>query len=310
MVDNFFRLSKYLGNEKVKKTTLGYATGRQRVPLQPNFSIVGEKTNEPFVVYNVSYLKDKPFYVSGYLNKPTKKPMAFVAKVDSSKVIEWTREVGTVGAQNGDYARLVSGFDGGCVAVVSSSLGELNANNFVRVDSKSGVQFKKPLQDSLVPYFLQYDEITQNALLGFGKPVDSVDNVFGFTDIVMVDSLGNDVWKTTIPAKGSLVDVVKSGDKFLAFVNYQSYINENSQNVINASNSFGHIMAIINSADGSLEKLVPIKSESSYTISKVFSISSSEINLIGQVQDGSDDKLIYIIISNKGEVIYSNFGIK
>jgi len=305
MSDNFLRLKSYLNKEQLQKSSFGYAVGRQRVPLQPNFAFVGDKTNEPFVVYNVSYLKGNPQYVSGYLNKPTKKPIAFVAKVDSSKAVEWVREVGLPNMENGDCAKLVDGFDNGSVALVNAKTTAGNINTYVRVDSKSGVTFKKTIEETSSPCFLQFDEITQNAILGFGEPTEWADNIFNSISLTQVDSAGNAIWKAVIPATGNLVDVVNSEGKVLAFVNYQSYTDDKLGVVANSSGVFAHLIAVINSSDGRVEKLIPVKSVNSYSISKVFSISSNEINLIGQ--SASSEKLVYLIVNNKGDVIYSNF---
>lgn len=305
MSDNFLRLKSYLDREQLQKTNFGYAVGRQRVPLQPNFAFVGDKTNEPFVVYNVSYLKGNPQYVSGYLNKPTKKPIAFVAKVDSSKAVEWVREVGLPNMENGDCAKLVCGFDNGSVALVNAKTTVGNINTYVRVDSKSGVAFKKTIEETSSPCFLQFDEINQNAILGFGEPTEWADNIYNSISLTHVDSAGNAIWKAVIPATGNLVDVVNSEGKVLAFVNYQSYTDDKLGVVANPSGVFAHLIAVINSGDGRVEKLIPIKSVNSYSISKVFSISSNEINLIGQSASG--EKLVYLVVDNKGAVIYSNF---
>ena len=99
--------------------------------------------------------------------------------------------------------------------------------------------------------------------------------------------------------------MVNSEGKVLAFVNYQSYTDDKLGVVANPSGVFAHLIAVINSGDGQVEKLIPIKSVNSYSISKVFSISSNEINLIGQSASG--EKLVYLVVDNKGAVIYSNF---
>lgn len=304
MSDNFSRLKSYLNKEQLQKSSFGYAVGRQRVPLQPNFAFVGEKNNEPFVVYNVSYLKGRPQYVSGYMNKPTKKPIAFVAKVDSSKTVEWVREVGLPNMENGDCAKLVYGFDNGSVVLLNAKTAAGNINTYVRVDPKSGVVFKKTIEETSSPCFLQFDEITQNAILGFGEPTEWADNVCNSISLTQVDSLGNAIWRTVIPATGSLVDVVNSEGKVLAFVNYQSYTDYKLGNIVNPLGTFAHLIAVLNSSDGRVERLIPIKSTSSYLISRVFSISASEINLIGQ--SALSEKLVYLVVDNKGDVIYSN----
>lgn len=311
MSDNFERLRRYLQNERTLKMSLGFSKGRQKVPLVPNFALLSDLSNEPFVVYSVSYAQEIPGFVSGFMNKPSKKSAAFVAKVDKSKNVEWVKEIGnSPSLEQGDCARYIFGFDNGCLALVSGKDGDVNKNSLVRLDTKGGVVFKKPLEETSSPCFLQFDEITQNSLLGFGIPVPNTNNLLNSISVSLTDSIGNALWKCTMQINGMLVDIVKSDDKYLAFINYQSY-QEGAKQIVAGSepDSWGHLMAIINSSNGNVEKIIPIKSANSFTITKVFSISSSEISLIGQTTPSAittDSQIRYIVVDRRGDIIYSN----
>lgn len=311
MGENFEKLKRYLQNERMLKMSYGYTKGRQKIPQAPNYSLVGSVTNEPFIVYSVSYAQEKPAFVGGYMNKPSRKPSAFVAKVDENSSTEWVKEIGnSPSLEQGDCARFIFGFTNGCLALVSGKEGDASRNSLVRLDSKGGVVFKKTVDETSTPCFLQFDEITQNSLLGFGQPTSEAISVFNPISLSLVDSVGTAVWKSEIPVKGVLVDAVKADDKFLAFINYQNY--QVDGKLISAGNEpefWGHLMAVINLSDGSVEKMIPIQSSESFTISKVFSISSSEISLIGQTtpsQLNPDGQMRYIVVNSKGEVQYSN----
>jgi len=311
MGENFEKFKRYLQNERMLKMSYGYTKGRQKIPQAPNYSLVGNATNEPFIVYSVSYAQEKPAFVGGYMNKPSRKPSAFVAKVDENSNAEWVKEIGnSPSLEQGDCARFIFGFTNGCLALVSGKEGDASRNSLVRLDAKGGIMFKKPVDETSTPCFLQFDEITQNSLLGFGQPTSEAISVFYPISLSLVDSVGTAVWKSEIPVKGFLVDAVKADDKFLAFINYQNY--QADGKLISAGNepeSWGHLMALVNPNDGSIEKIIPLKSSASYTISKVFSISSSEISLIGQTtpsQLNPDGQMRYIVVNSKGEVQYSN----
>lgn len=311
MNDNFDRLRRYLQNERALKMSLGYSRGRQKIPLIPNYALLTDATSEPFIVYSVSYKQENPNFIGGYMNRLGRKPSAFVAKVDNTKNVEWLKEVSiSPSLLQGDCARYIFGFENGCVALVSGKDGETNKNNLIRLDAKGGVVFKKLLDETTSPCFLQYDEITQNTLLGFGVPVPGSNSILGSISVFLTDSVGNIQWKSVIPSKGILVDIAKTSDRHIAFVNYQNY--QDGTRTMNAGADpevWGHLMAIINASNGNVEKIIPIKSASSFTISKVFSFSNSEICLIGQTTPSainSESQIRFVIVSGKGDVIYSN----
>ena len=311
MNDNFEKLRRYLQNEKIQKMALGYSKGKQKVPQSPNYSLVGGLTNEPFIVYSVSYSQEKPNFVSGFVNKPSRKPSAFVAKIDESSTSEWVKEVGHMSSlEHGDCARFVYGFSNGCLALVSGKDGDANRNSLVRMDSKGGVILKKMLDIAFSPCFLQFDEITQSSILGFGQSVPESTGSFNSILLTLVDSVGDAVWRTTVPVKGTLVDVAKFDDRAVAFINYQSCQVDGKQMLAGVEpDSWGHLVVFLNLNNGSVEKIIPIKSAESYTISKVFAISSSEANLIGQTVPSvisPDGQMRYIVVGRNGEVVYSN----
>lgn len=311
MNDNFDKLRRYLQNEKMLKLSLGYSKGKPKVPQSPNYSLVGSSTNEPFIVYSLSYSQERPNFVSGFMNKPSRKPSAFVAKIDGSSATEWVKEVGhTPSLEQGDCARFVYGFSNGCLALVSGKDGDANRNSLVRLDDKGGMVFKKLLDITSTPCLLQFDEIAQSSILGFGQLVPESTGSFNSILLALVDSVGGDIWRTTVPVKGMLVDVAKFDDRAVAFINYQSYQVDGRQVSAGVEpDSWGHLLVFVNLYNGSLEKIVPIKSAESYTISKVFAISSSEVSLIGQTMPSilcPDGQMRYIVVGRQGEVLYSN----
>ena len=128
--------------------------------------------------------------------------------------------------------------------------------------------------------------------------------------VFLTDSVGNIQWKSVVLSKGMLVDIAKTSDRYIAFVNYQNYQDGvKTISVGTEPEAWGHLMAIINASNGNVEKIIPIKPTSSFTISKVFSISSSEICLIGQTTPSamnSESQIRFVIVSSKGDVVYSN----
>ncbi|MCB8963724.1 MAG: hypothetical protein H6536_01615 [Bacteroidales bacterium] len=310
MAQSFGNLRQYIRNESALRLSYGYSEGRPRIPQSPNCAFVTGSSGEPYVVYSVSYIDGQPTFASGYANKPGRKPSAFVARFGADATTDWVKGVPISPAlPQGDCARLVAGSANGCVAMVTAPSADSSANQLVRLDARGGMLFKKMLSNGLSPCFLQFDDISQNTLIALGQPLDSANRFFTNLSLNLVDSLGNSTWNVKLPVEGELVEVVTVGDCCVAFLNYQNYSDSQKQ-TIDKPGLYGHIMVAIGSASGEISYVKPVELPEPFTVSKVYSLSSSEIALVGQTPTSvanPDGGIVFIVVNGNGDVLQSYY---
>jgi hypothetical protein len=308
-------LNVYLEKETNYRSMLGYSTGARGVsiPLYPVPFHSPDFKTQTYLTKYVFDIQGEPKYSSGSIQRTSRSPMAFVAKVDANKKVEWVREVGAKGRDalpKGDAATHVKGFDQGCMAIVSGNISEDEySNRLIRLDDKGRDVFDKKIDISAPPVFFDFDDINQICLIGFGNNNnDTLDIYNGFT-ITKTDSLGNIQWQTQIDLQGQLIDMIRTEGKYLAFFNFISM--EINGNKVNAGNDDQHMAHVIVefSEEGKFIRHTPILSNESFCINRIFSISSNEINLLGYSNgiNQSTSEFKYLIITSQGEIIYKNF---
>jgi hypothetical protein len=172
------------------------------------------------------------------------------------------------------------------------------------LDTTGSELLNKSLDIYQKPIFVTFDEINQLSLMAFGLVENDSANFYSSILICQADSLGSVIWKTPVEVQGTLVDIIKSEDKQLAFINFKRYrINEDEKE----ANEWGLLMLTL-TENGEVAKALPITSDSNFHIDRVFAISNDEISLMGYASEpeNTDGKLIYIVISPEGNIIFKN----
>ena len=307
--ESYDKFKVYLNNELEFRRTQKPATGARgaSVPLFPIERFDPNLLKITHVTQNVSYNQGVPRYASGYLNRAGRKPMAFMAKISEGKV-EWVREVGAKGNVNppeGDFCEVMFGFDGGCIGLVSAPNANEYNNALVKLDGTGREIYSKPIHVNHKPIYINYNEINQQSLLAFGyKESDSL-KVYSSLVICQTDSIGNVVWKTPLDIQGEVVEIIKSKDKYLAFINYQTYNINGKQGKAN-----DWALLIVTLSDiGSVLEVNPVVSNGRYHIDRIFSISTDEISLWGYASEPKNrsGKLRFLVVSSDGKVKIRNF---
>jgi hypothetical protein len=306
-------LSNYFASEIIYRKSLGNASGKGfSISLFPIEESSPEHSKQTYITQQVSFLQGQPNFVSGYIKRSGNQTMAFVAKIGKDKKVEWLREVGAKGKElllGGDKAPLHYGSENGCVVLVSGFLDGRSRNTLVRLDNKGKELYASKIAIELFPVYLNFDEISQNSILAFGRNYTDNSKLYNNYVICSTDSLGTIQWQTPIDLNGQLVEIVKSSDKYLAFMNYQSYnINNDRKSSTTPSNGWGHVVVEL-SERGNIEKSTAIPSTTNLFVNRVFPISNAEFNLIGfENQPGElSEKLKYILINPNGELLFKNY---
>jgi hypothetical protein len=309
---DLMNLSDYFESELQYRKNLGLSAGKGfSVALYPQAEGSPELQKATYVTQNVSFIQGAPQYVSGFIKRTGSLTMAFVAKIDKDKKIEWLREIGAKGKDilpAGDKAPLVFGYENGCVAIVTGYIDGKNRNTIVRLDSKGKELFSTKTSIDLAPAFLRFDEINQESILGFGRNYTDNPNLFNSITICQADSSGTIKWQTPIELQGQIVEILKTENKFLAFLNFESF-NLKGERIIagNQPNSWSHLI-IEFSPNSNIEKHKVLPSSKGMFVNRVFPISNTEINLIGFESSPGERgaQLNYTIVNPKGDVIFTN----
>lgn len=306
-------LSDYFESEFQYRKNLGLATGKGiSIALHPQAEGSPELLKATYVTQNVSFSQGLPQYVSGFIKRPGGLTMAFVAKIDKDKKVEWLREIGAKGRDmlpTGDKAPLIFGYENGCVAVVTGFIDGKNRNTMVRLDSKGKELFNNKTSIDLAPAYLSFDEINQISMLGFGRNYTENPSLFNSFIICQADSSGTINWQSPIELQGQLIDILKTENKFLAFMNFESFTLKGERIVAgNQANSWSHVVFEL-SFNGNIVKHKVLSANKTLFINRVFPISNTEINLIGiDTSPGERSTQVnYTIVNTNGEPIFSNF---
>lgn len=306
---SFHNLKTYLSNERTVRNEKVVASGTRGISI-PLYTIAqGDPDYNKFshVTKNISHNQGIPKFASGHINRLGRKPMAFVAKIKEGNKVEWIREIGAKGKAilpNGDNTEVMFGFENGALALVTGIVDSIYQNTLVKLDTTGKELLNISLDIYQKPIFVTFDEINQLSLMAFGLAENDSANFYSSILICQADSLGSVVWKTPIEVQGTLVDIIKSEDKQLAFINFKSYrINGDEKE----ANEWGLLMLTL-TENGEVTKALPITSDSNFHIDRVFAISNDEISLMGYASEpeNTDGKLIYIVISPEGNIIFKN----
>jgi hypothetical protein len=303
-------LKVFLIKEDDLKRNFGMASGARGVSM-PLYDVNNKNidiSKISHVSLNVTYSQGVPQYISGFINRSDRKPMAYVAKISNGKNIEWIKEAGHKGSTalpNGDKASVLFGYENGCMAIVTGQTNEGFTNSLVGFDKSGKELLHKKVSINATPIFLSFDEINQKSLMAFGNIEPDKKGIYNSFVISQADSLGNENWKISLDIQGTLVDVIKSDSNYLAFFNSKSHnVNKHKK-----TDGKWALLKVRFSEKGSIIDATPFDAPSDYSIDRVFPISNDEISLIGFGSEpySKSGTLKYLIVTPEGKVNFKNF---
>jgi hypothetical protein len=269
-----------------------------------------------YITRAVDYYHGTPAFITGYVRKPGEN-MPFIAKISDGN-IEWIREIG-VTESNVDSmnisGRKVFAYENGAIAVISALIGndhdfELPAsknylNILVHIDNDGNIIFKRNIEATGFPVFLNYDEINQLSHVVLGNKPGGRDMFSGIT-VCQADSTGSILWNTTMDVDGDFAGMVRTEDKYVIYLNFKKFdIGGNFKITGNSGKNWALLISDI-SFDGELTGITPVIPDHSLYIDKVFAISSNVVNLLGYQGEPASGGLQYFILTTEGDMIFSN----
>ncbi len=306
--------ASYLEAEQSYRNSMGMASAARgvNIPLYPIDENSPEYAKTSHVTQFVSYAQGLPNYVAGFIKRPGNVTMAFVAKIDKEKKIEWLREIGAKGKDalpSGDKAPYVFGYDNGCVVIVSGFIDSKHRNTLVRLDNNGKELNSTRIAIELAPAYLNFDEIGQQSIMAFGRNYSDNPKLFNSYVVCQTDSVGNLAWSNALDLQGQILEILKADNKLLVFANYEWYSIEGQRKTAGlAANSWSHALFTF-STNGSLLAHKQIETDRTLFINRIFTLSSTEFNLVS-LEDSPGNrssKMKYLIVSPLGEKVFSNY---
>ncbi len=299
----FFKLNSYMKNTESFKESFGSIKYKNdTIALyEIQKSSDADLLNKGYITENVAYYKGLPVFISGYYkNENVFKP--FVAQVDTDK-IDWLH-FPVKGISSDIKFRDLNMYTNGCVSISSSDTNDSVCQIF-NYDLKGKLIFTKTIDYLKNPISVKYDELEKEYAIVFGEKMEDSETVqhdldkstvYNSFTVLLADSLDNAISLVKIDQKGSYVDLAKLGG------NYQLYVN----NIQPASQKpkFNLSVSTINKAGEIITSNVIFDSKS-YMIDRIFQISNNQMNLIGYC-NGTENELVYLIVSDQGKLEYSN----
>lgn len=313
-----------LQEEAYERATAGSVTDRSGnpVPLRPVHETPEAPARTHYVTQGVHYMQHRIPYVSGILLRGGG-ATPFIARIDAEGGrTAWVTEVGerSAGADGtGLVAERLFGYDRGVLVIETrwelpadpqgaGSRETAYSNTLIHLDESGRLRSRTALEPSLFPVFLHHDDINQINLLAFGGLQDGRPGLFDRFIISQVDSAGYTEWQVGVDLRGSLVDIVKTGNSYLALFNFQEY-RINGERVVSPQDGRGVGLCVVElSLSGRVLRAIPVVGEESFFIDRVFQISSDEISLVGYSgHPGSrSGDLKYLILTASGDVTFHN----
>jgi hypothetical protein len=313
-------LAIYLQNEEALKQTYPIAQGQKgvKIALQPADTCIASK-NLSYVTEDVYYIEGLPAYVSGHINKSERK-VPFVASISPNYEVKWIRELDTSSEADTKFTQISSklvGYESGVLVIVTadntiesdtlSPMGRLFANTLMHFNGEGEKIFSQKINSTSYPVYIRYDEINRLCHMAFGQMNDNDPNIFNNVTIVQADSLGSESWSLPLQVTGSFAGMVRGDNQFVAYLNYQDHAIEEAALAPSRGNTPG-LLAVTISNEGRLLGFESYNSTESLYFNRVVSLSSNEINLLGNGVQHSDSNgaLRYLVLSTSGEVLFSN----
>ena len=312
-------LDTYLENEASAKGTFTLATGNKgiKISLQPNCPDSNPALNS-YITEDVYYSQGQPVYVSGYQVK-SKANVAFVAKIDNGRKVDWIKVVETDNAalnKMNQSATKVLGFENGLVAIISActqddEAGKVFKHSLVQFGTTGKIVRRSQVSSPHKPILLMFDEINQIGHLAFGEKQLDEDDFYSKISICQVDSLSATNWTAELNVKGNLAGLVRADNQCVAYLNFVEYDINGQQGVASTSKSDWAMLMVNIASEGEITRVKPVITSESFYIDKVYSLSSNEVNLLGYSGNPYKEKgpLRYFVYSTTGETIFSNIDV-
>jgi len=329
--NNFFNnnlqdFKNYLENVEQTRSSHKYATleGGNSIPLYTVSENDKNYENLTYITREIFYDQDIPGYAAGYIKRQESESTAFIAKISEDLKVEWLEEIEPNYddvLNEGNQTEIISAFENGVMAILRSKLpvneeknnnksdkDKIYKNTLVKLDTLGNIVYRQNINETFSPVYLDYDEINQISIMGFGKKDEDNPDVYSAINICKADTAGNLTWTAKMDIKGQLVDIVRAENKYIAYLNFQNY-DIKGDRIITGDNGKNWAFLIADvSFDGEILKTTPVITKESFFLNNVFSISSDEINLIGKNGHpyNPGNKLKYFIVSSDSEMIFDN----
>jgi hypothetical protein len=234
--------------------------------------------------------------------------------------VKWIRELATsseAATKSTQISSKLVGYESGVLVIVTadntiesdtlSPEGRLFANTLMHFNGEGEKIFSQKINSTSYPVYIRYDEINRLCHMAFGQMNDNDPNIFNNVTIVQADSLGSESWSLPLQVTGSFAGMVRGDNQFVAYLNYQDHAIEEAALAPSRGNTPG-LLAVTISNEGRLLGFESYNSTESLYFNRVVSLSSNEINLLGNGVQHSDSNgaLRYLVLSTSGEVLFSN----
>jgi len=301
--------------------TTGLMFGKNDVVnLFPKYSDISSAADLRYVTLSSGRDKNGNYYLSGYY-KPVGKPaQAFVAKTVKDQRIEWLK-VFPAAANVTEVVPVISVADNSCLFLVTS-FGENNAiSNVMYIFDQAGRQtYKKEFAIPMIPRYLIFDDINENALVGYrGTSLNQFESTSGGMFVNMV-YFNNETlnWSKDFVFEGNLVDILRMDKNYFVFTNYSQITTVTvtiEYSKAGTDKSKTNTMLTILDEKGQQVKVIRYESEKPVFLLKAVKLNSNLINLIGVKSDAVDlykapyssfGSLFYGLVNLTGEQFYKN----
>ena len=164
-----------------------------------------------------------------------------------------------------------------------------------------------------MPRFMSFDAINEKLLMAFGGTLlNFAEPISDTLDIVYADSVGLPVWSTRIGLQGSLVNIIRSNEKFVVVGNYHQ-LNDGQQDYQSQNGGYSVFLMVLDSS-GKVEgtKVYSITEPCQLTIAA--KLNSETFNLIGfksmsfgtgRKPDMNNATIFYQLVDPKGDIKFS-----
>lgn len=205
----------------------------------------------------------------------------------------------------------------GCAVVLQSS-GTSSAtklNTFYYFNDKGDQKLKIKLKDAGYPRQLSYLEKSNSFVLVLkGTEEKNNPSINEPITIIGLNILGELQWKHVVEVTGSFTELVNLTTGSMLVGNYSLLKDHNSQELRTKSATESNPFLVMMNNQGDISGIIPIAVPESVKIFKVVKVNDTSINLIGRKETDSaetkaispDEKLVHLMVSQNGQVIYSN----
>ncbi|PKP08944.1 MAG: hypothetical protein CVU09_13435 [Bacteroidetes bacterium HGW-Bacteroidetes-4] len=278
---------------------------------QPDDALTGDSIDVYYTATTKVTVKGNR-YVAGYFQPKGRNTRAFVALCDSLYQLSWIKEFDFSDKKTKlqNYACQLNVYDSGCVVAIHSrdtaQTPWLVKNTLLKLNSEGKELAKYETNNMRVPRKLYYDDINNTLLIMYKGALLSHKSLLPDTMVVQqLDSLGVELWHTTMVFDGMPVATLRSNEKFLIAGTFSNLFSDLKQVNLPLGRQ-ASFMAFLNPM-GTLEQLEIYNEDYSYHLTDAVKIDSETISLIGHSaseQATEKSKVYFHLLDPTGKTIY------